>query len=587
MRGKRVVAILAVVAVFAAAGARLLSRATPTALTEGPAAGVLPGKHGTADPGAPSTPAIRVRVLDQAGNPVAGAEVAAVRDGEPRPARAVSDARGRAAFEGLDASVEWAVGARAPGFAPTMIPRVRVGDFVQVVLTPGMRVHGTVRLGDGRPCAGARVRLSLQVPGLPRATGGFETRADEDGNYEFLRMPHLPVEVSALWNRTPGGPRRFTPAPDTAEARLDIELVEGGVVSGTVRDAAGRPLAGIWVIARRRGGSSYQASAETDADGAYHLGGLAADSYSVGAQDPSNRRRPATAEGVTPPRSGVDLTLEDNPDAPGHYVVRVLDSEGRPVRGFRVVDFRPGRDEATGTRDERAGADGRARSAQEQAGTMRLLIRAEAGCAETDPFEIRAGQETDLGEVRLRPAARVRGRVLDPDGRPAADARVFADRELAAEQGQPGPDGRWTVAGLPPGEGTIRVVRRGCEPVTIPWQAAAGTTAELGDVRLRRATGAVRIRARSASGAALAGAAASLAVEGDQAFRALEARSPLGADGSVEFREVPEGRWRASVSVPDPPPGWKEGDPLPMRGRNGAPFDLAEGESREVEIVLD
>ena len=592
MRGKRVVVVVAVVGLLAATAARLLPRAaTPVAPGHrGPGAGLEP-RAGRAPPlraGDPVPPAaVRVVVYDAAGKPVPGAEVAAARDGDASPRRAEADGSGRAVFEGLDPAVDWMIAARAPGFAPTLVPGVRPGDFVQAVLTPGLRVHGTVRLPDERPCPGARVRLTLRIPGSRSGSGGFETNADESGAYEFLRMPVVPFEIEATWNRSLGRSRSFEPGLNAAEQRVDVVIEQGAIVTGTVRDAAGRPLAGIWVIVRRPGGARYEARAETAADGGYALGGLDGGPFVVEASDPSNRRVAATAEGVSPPRTGLDFTLADDPAAPGTYGLRVVDAEGRPVPFLRVVELLPGRDEPVGTREDSPDADGVVRGAQIAAGRRRLRLRAPEGFAETPEFEIRAGAETDLGTVRLEPGAAVRGRLLDPDGSPAAGAKIYAGLERLPERGQPDASGRFALRGLAPAEGFLRVALAGCEVLVLPWQAAAGATADLPDARLRRAAGTVRGRARARSGAIPPDARATLSYEAAMGFAGIDREAPVGADGAFEFLAVPAGRWRLSVSVPDRPTGWKQGDPVPYRGRVASPFELAEGATREMEVEID
>lgn len=593
MRGKRVVVVLVAVAVIAAAGARLLSRGAPPRGPDRPPAAGPPDRGasggGEAPGGGAPLPeaAIRVSVVDGSGRPVAGAEVVATRDGDPRPARAIADDAGRASLAGLEPGVDWIVGARAPEYAPTLIPGVRVGDLVQAVLTPGLRVHGTVRLRDGRACGGARVRIALRIPGSSRPPGGFETNADATGAYEFLRMPIVPFELRADWKGSASRPRPFEPAPDAAEQRADLVVDEGEVVSGTVRDGAGRPLPGIRVVARRSGGRAYHAEAETGEDGGFVLGGLEPTDHSVDALDTSGRRRPASIAGVIPPRTGLDFALEDDPAAPGTYAFRLIDPSGRPIRTLRVAEFRPGREEPTGSGEDGPDADGLVRSAQHRAGTLRIHVRAEGGFADAGPFEIRPAGETDLGTLELTPGASVRGRVLAPDGSPAVRARIFVGLEHLPERGQPDVSGRFGVRGLAPPDGLLRIVHPGCEVLLLPWQAAAGATADLPDARLARARGTVRGRVRAASGTIPAGAVATLDHDGGIALRELRQSVPVGPDGGFEFREVPAGRWRVSALVPDRTQEDAGKGPTPMLGRSGSAFDLEEGGSTEVEVVLD
>ena len=67
--------------------------------------------------------------------------------------------------------------------------------------------------------------------------------------------------------------------------------------------------------------------------------------------------------------------------------------------------------------------------------------------------------------------------------------------------------------------------------------------------------------------------------------------SRVGARGSAlrRWRLVLIAAWIGLVLfLVSPYAPWRlPGDPLPMRGRSAAPFDLAEGASHEVEVVLD
>jgi hypothetical protein len=145
------------------------------------------------------TGGVQGRVLDEAGAPVAGAEVAvvSVTDGlthAPEPvARATTDAEGRYGMPGL-APGAYELTVRAKG-RPERAQRIEVPSGAPLVLDlplnaklPEGQIRGTVRLFDGKPLA-ARVRIE---------PGGVELRADADGRFTADVPPgDYTVQVSA------------------------------------------------------------------------------------------------------------------------------------------------------------------------------------------------------------------------------------------------------------------------------------------------------------------------------------------------------------------------------------------------------
>src|SRR5581483_11057747 len=118
------------------------------------------------------------RVVDAAGAPAAGAEVRltgpSTPDGLPEVARGTTDGAGRFALdrparlagEGAWRSVRlWAYrpGARLASVAfPGPLPAA--DEAVRVVLPPGGGVEFRIEGPDGRPVAGARVRVRAMAP---------------------------------------------------------------------------------------------------------------------------------------------------------------------------------------------------------------------------------------------------------------------------------------------------------------------------------------------------------------------------------------------------------------------------------------
>ena len=74
-----------------------------------------------------------------------------------------------------------------------------------------------------------------------------------------------------------------------ALAGIDLRVLRGAVLAGNITlTGSGQPLAGVMVVATAAGGQTYQTF--SDADGAYRLEGLAADSYQVGVPGSTDSR---------------------------------------------------------------------------------------------------------------------------------------------------------------------------------------------------------------------------------------------------------------------------------------------------------
>lgn len=88
-------------------------------------------------------------------------------------------------------------------------------------------------------------------------------------------------------------------------------------------------------------------------------------------------------------------------------------------------------------------------------------------------LELPARTVKDLGEIKLNPGARMRGRVVDPDGNPIADARVLLGKEThlyvqrARNHYRTDADGIFEVAGVGPDDPRLVVAAAGHAPRTV------------------------------------------------------------------------------------------------------------------------
>jgi len=279
------------------------------------------------------------------------------------------------------------------------------------------RLTGIVLADDtGLPIANASVRV----------TGG-ETRAavtGEDGRFEVDNIPpgsHLVSAVMAGYMLGTAGQRHPADVPTLVEFQsrsvrnVEIRLTPLGIISGTVVDEKGQPVAGAEIVVSRvhsREGCR-GCRAVTDAGGRYRLTGLRDGRYRVvafapptgttAAGDAAAPVRPAPirsqAAGVAPPAR--PLTYYPGTELPAQAatvavaagtqvdasfaLVRstltriagtILDSRGNPVRDYLVMlDGPPAQPQSLLPRYIEVGADGRFELKDVAPGDYTLLVR--------------------------------------------------------------------------------------------------------------------------------------------------------------------------------------------------------------------
>lgn len=459
------------------------------------------------------------RVTDAAtGSGVAGAEVlllTGLMGAGTAPASTVADASGAYTFAHALPGPLLLLDVRAPGHArgtvghdPAAPKVVRAGEtlVLDVALTPGGVVRGTVRGEDGRPIPHASV-----AAWLPRSPFDGEVAAltDASGGY---RLAGLRPE---RWTLTVTAPGWASPVEDgevtvqvTAEAPesvRDFVLRAGGVVLGRVTTPDGAAAPGVRVTvtprdARGRGGLVRDLVAVTDRAGAYRVvGAPAALDLVVEAAGPTGVT--TRSEPFRVPGGGervVDLVLRPGARIRG----RVEDAAGRAVAGARVrfghvepedlgrLDNSFRADDHLGPRTFATGPDGAFTCDDAPAGPVLLRVDAD-GFSPWFRRDLVVPTEGDLGGVvaTLQGARSVAGRVLASDtGRPVPGAWVFAVARTpageAADGGrvdplvtlETGPDGAYVLSGLPPGP--VDVAVSVCLGYQNAWQDPASARKE-------------------------------------------------------------------------------------------------------------
>lgn len=437
--------------------------------------------------GAHEKPAVRGRIVDDAGRGVPGARVWVTtsqfwalvpldleEDALPtrwlKVERTVCDADGRFEFAELE-SGKLRLAARAAGFAPSYredLETVRDRDLElpDVALRRGVVVAGEVLGVDGKPAAGVRVLIGadslargggLQVPGrgVPAGTtdasGKFRVDELASGPFHLLFLADG-AELADLAGRTER-------AGEVQDGYV-VRLVHGAEIAGRVVSAGGDLPAELRVVARRgvreeeNEGEEEEAqdepasadlearprSAPVDADGTFRIVGLrAGETYRLAlgqkrgeAWKPAGSTQPTSQRA---PTGGVVFTYKPE----SVVVLRVVDdATSQPIEDL-VAWFGLGRlrvlqdDKNEVQRVFPLGAV-RSTDLRPQPGSKPGWVRISApGYQDFERKDLRlaSGVELDLGEVRLKAEKRIVVTVVDVQGRPIEDARVIMTTQKA------------------------------------------------------------------------------------------------------------------------------------------------------------
>lgn len=390
------------------------------------------------------------RIVDPDGRPVPGAEVEL--DGL---AALVADADGRFSAP-IDASfrAQQVLRATAPGFVaaePTLTAEWSderaTFDLGTLTLDRAAQVSGVVVDDAGAAIEGAEIRLE------PLGTALMDTvRAEQVGDPVAVttvagafRIEELPVGPWRLRVDHPDHPTTIVDGVSRASGMdprpLEIALPKGGVVGGRVNGVVPE---GARVVGVRVGAGiepNRARSARVESDGTFTLRGLVPDAdYEVVVAEASD----ALARGgglsnrvrTRPGDSSVQLTVGGADSLEGTRGAglrfRLVDAEsGEPIDDFDA-SYRDGTQgflralEAGGSIDASGVVAFRDLSAKK--GEEGSALRLEAPgyeFFEMGGIALREAEWTDLGEIRLRPAPKLRVRVVsDATSEPIEDAEI-------------------------------------------------------------------------------------------------------------------------------------------------------------------
>lgn len=410
------------------------------------------------------------RVEDEHGDPVAGAEMHLRRHGLEAARYAwslwslaegdsgavgTSGADGTFVLEGVPPRADWVLFARKRGAAgcyadPVEVRAGETTDGVVVRLAEPCIVRGQVLDESGVPLGGQSVRLSRHVE---LCGGEGVAYTDAEGRFEFDSLAAAPLTVTAYRQNGQRAEAEVTGlVPGEVREGVVLAFTVGLEIEGTVVDARGEPVASLAVFLRPSdtGATSYQT--HTDGRGGFVFRNL--DSTRMQLETRVGGMRVRLGDAIAPPARGLRIRFER--PATARLKVSILGPDGTPIPRCRV----------RATSSERLRAD-LPDDGTVKGGSIEIEIAGEP------PYDVSATHPTDAdGEelnlrggfarvtdpaqpvvLRFEAAQDVAGIVVDEDAKPVPGVRVRAqDREDRS-----GPDGRWRLLGLDPGDVALQV----------------------------------------------------------------------------------------------------------------------------------
>ncbi len=278
-------------------------------------------------------PVVRGTIVDEAGTPVAGSiEIEGQRTGRLED----TDKRGAFAVTGL-APGHYTLRGHADDFVPAASPDVELADKdvdgVRVVVRRGVKIKGHV---DPRQICD----VSAETEGVRGASVFEPTTTAADGEFTFGPADNGAVTLAARCPSGDQGSLEIHVAPGLAEQI--VKVTPGGSIAGHVVDGAGKPVAGVTVMAAPQdkgdrttivnGVVTSGVQAITTGAGTYEVRGLAAGTYDVHALDRGKplptKTEAHVALGAAEHKTGIDLSVER---ADGLIRGTVTGADGKPL----------------------------------------------------------------------------------------------------------------------------------------------------------------------------------------------------------------------------------------------------------------
>jgi protocatechuate 3,4-dioxygenase beta subunit len=503
-------------------------------------------------------------VKDPAGAVVAGAKVYAVPADEEMllndPDTVVSgggrtvsativrtDAQGAYEIDGVSFGGVYRILARGEGWAasapkdgvtttpeaPAAIIDLALRKFGAIVLRlvdpegRGVAAKTTVSAGGGWP-----EMLTTDASGVLRLEGRDPVRHAIDVTPQGFVVVHLDIDVE-----------------EGATAERTVTLDRGVAAAGRVVDERGEGVPGATVHVRRpyhgEGADLPPSDGEVKSgpDGAFRVAGLRPGPHIVSAYAAAGHTMAEDAP-LEVPAEGVRIVMTR--EAKVLFRLAVPQGSTPPAAvylfaGHRASFSAPGEDLWGGSATTLPFGKG-AFELDFDAGTSLLRVLTAGFAPYVKRFEVKAGEDLDLGEIRLDPGLALAGRIEDISGAAVAGARVTTGEAMtpAFQTVLSGTDGSFRLEHLAPGKVIVSVDASGFLAEDVPCDVAVGGAAAT--VRLARGAS-LKIAVVDAEGRPVPGVSVTVRKAGAAADEDPAAREDADHRGLIEVR-VPAGRWK-------------------------------------------
>ncbi|MBI3182144.1 MAG: carboxypeptidase regulatory-like domain-containing protein [Myxococcales bacterium] len=456
------------------------------------------------------------------------------RRGEAPPiVRARSGAEGFFELTGLEEG-SYALWADAEADS-AVVQQVAAGaQNAEILVSSGMALRGKVVNEKGAGIGGAVVTAIYAAH-----SRFFDALTGDDGAFALGPLPEGQYNLVAASGALLPAHQKVTPADRAEEVRLTLHAPRR--IAGVV--LAGRePLPAAQVSLE---GQHRKAKVDADKQGTFHFAGLRPGDYELTAV--AGGRLGAESVEIEPGTDVLDVEIVVG-DA-GEIVGTVTDGAKRPVPGATVSVRMSG---AGVWKKAKTGTDGRYRLSPVQGGRGWIHVQAK-GYASEDSIEYEiGGSGATVVHLTLRTAAPLAGAVVDPEGRPVANASIEArwprppeEQEDSlerwrgkADSARSDADGGFALTALDEGEYELRVTHSDFQPG-----------------RLKASAPSQGLRIALSQGATLSGevvderdrpvARAQVAAsrEGEDRFAEPKTSEPTDAAGAFKISGLEEGTW--------------------------------------------
>jgi uncharacterized GH25 family protein len=427
--------------------------------------------------------AVSGRVVDDAGNPVPNATVGAKEEmvSATNPAtlsnKVYADGEGRFTLHRLEAG-ELTLLCAAKGYLTVEVTGLEVKEGrttvdVEVRLTRGATIAGTVRNVLGEPIHGARVTVIDSSEGLKKLT----TSTDTSGMYRFDELGYLPVDVEA---EATGYAKVRRSEQAVNQEGIDFVLESFGGLRGTVFAESGEPLHAFAVTPKLidldgRAKSRVASKTFTNTSGAWDFDSLQPGVYEVMIGAPGYA--PEVLENIVVYSERITDCPAVSLGEGGRVSGFIYDARsGEPIAGATIsvvggnrhflprVETQP---EAPGARRDQTTSreDGTFDFIGLNSGQVTIKVEHRLYMSEV-VRDVQSGQR-DL-QIPLYSGGTIEGVVTNRDGSPAADIQLLLssgglghDRRIVTDR-----KGMYSATGLPEGSYEIRPTEFGRKDVS-------------------------------------------------------------------------------------------------------------------------